>query len=57
MNPTIIDQVLVGKNDQIIKGIEVGNHRQHLQLNKTDHVLIKVFIDENFKIDEKFISQ
>ena len=57
MNPTIIDYVLVGKNYQIIKGIEVGNHRQHLQINKSDHVLIKVFIDENFKIDEKFISK
>ena len=57
MNPTIIDYVLVGKNDKIIKGIEVGNYRQHLQINKSDHVLIKVFIDEIFKIDEKFISK
>ena len=57
MNPTIIDQVLVGKNDQIIKGIEVGNHRQHVHINKSDHVLIKVFIDEDVKPEEKFISK
>ena len=47
----------MGNNDKFIKGIEVGNHRQHLQINKTDHVLIKIFINEEIKPNRPFISK
>ena len=57
INPTIIDQVIVGNNDKIIKGIEVGNYKQHLQLNKSDHVLLKIFINEKINPNNPFISK
>ena len=57
VNSTIIDQVIVGNNDKIIKGIEVGNWRQHLKINKSDHVLLKIFIDEKIIPNKKFINK